>query len=176
MNKHSIFTSNVFRLAVLALAMVGAGSATAASTPADSSGTVVIPINIAKVTDLIFGSFAAGGTAGTVTISTSGARTKGGGVTLVGDDRGAAQFTVTGATGLNFGISLSGTTLTSGTDTMTFVPVSDLSGANTTSGAVASGTLTGGTQTLYVGGALAVAVNQPAGTYTGQLTATVEYN
>ena len=176
MNKHSRSTSHVFHLAVLALAMAGAGSAIAASVPADSSGTVVAPIKIEKAADLIFGSFAAGADPGVVTISTSGARTKSGGVTLISTAGGAARFTVTGATGASFGISLSGTTLTSGSDTMSFTPVSDLTGAKSPSGTVTTGTLAGGTQTLYVGGALAVLADQAAGTYTGSLTATVEYN
>jgi len=41
---------------------------------------------------------------------------------------------------------------------------------------VTTGTLTAGAQTIYVGGVLTVAANQPAGTYTGTVSATVEYN
>lgn len=177
MNKHSRFTPNTIKLAVLALALAlaGAGSAIAANAPATSRGTVVTPIEIEAATELVFGSFAPGAASGTVTISTSGDRTATG-VTLVGTAAGAAQFNVTGTAGLNYGITLSGTTLTSGANNMTFAPVSDLTGAGATSGTADRGTLSaGGTQTIYVGGVLTVAANQAEGEYTGSLTATVEY-
>ncbi|MET0980851.1 MAG: DUF4402 domain-containing protein [Telluria sp.] len=176
MNKHSRITSNVFRLAVLALAMAGAGSAMAADGTATTSGTVVKPIAVAGVADLVFGSFAAGTALGSVTISTSGARTSTN-VTLVGDERGAAQFDVTGTANLNYTFSLAGTTLTGpGGATMTFLPVSDLSGGGAISGAVTGGTLNAsGEQSVFVGGVLTVGSSQAPGDYTGELTATVAY-
>jgi len=59
---------------------------------------------------------------------------------------------------------------------MAFTPVSDLTASAITSGTVSTGTLTGGAQSIFVGGVLTVAANQPAGTYGGTVVATVNYN
>jgi spore coat protein U-like protein len=176
--KHIPFQRSVLRLAVFAACALGAtGSALAANATATSTGTVVTPIAIAKTADLAFGKFAAPA-AGSVTISTSGARTIGGGVLPVsGGATTAARFDVTGDTGATYSIALSGTTvLTSGSDTMAFATVSDLTAGNATSGNVSSGTLAGGAQSIYVGGVLTVGASQPAGSYSGTVIATVEYN
>jgi hypothetical protein len=164
----------VAALAVAGLALPGISMA--ANATASSSSTVVVPIQISKSADLAFGKFAAG-TGGTVTVSTSGARTVTGGVTAMTSSTTAAKFDVSGETGATYTITLSGpTVLTSGSDTMAFATVSDLTGANTTSGNATSGTLTAGTESIYVGGVLTVASAQAPGTYTGSVVATVEYN
>lgn len=164
---------------VAALAAAGLaipGISLAASATASSSSTVVTPITITKSADLAFGKFAAG-TGGTVTVSTSGARTVSGAVTGMSSTTTAAKFDVAGETGATYTITLSGTTvLTSGTDTMAFVAISDLTGANATSGGVTNGTLTAGAQSIYVGGTLTVASGQAPGTYTGNVIASVDYN
>ncbi len=59
---------------------------------------------------------------------------------------------------------------------MAFTTVSDLVGGAITSGNVTSGVLTAGTQSIHVGGELVVGAAQAAGTYTGSVSATVEYN
>jgi hypothetical protein len=60
---------------------------------------------------------------------------------------------------------------------MALVTCSDLTMANTTSGNVASGTLSAaGTQSLFVGGTLRVVATQLAGRYSGNIAVTVEYN
>ncbi|SFD77572.1 DUF4402 domain-containing protein [Massilia yuzhufengensis] len=175
MTKHARFTSHL-PLAALALALAAAtGSAAAAVATASSSSTVVTPIAITKATDLSFGSFAAGAGAGSVTVSTSSARTQVG-VVLMGGTITAAKFDVTGQSGLNYSIVLGGSTeLTSGTDTMAFATVSDLTGAGAVTGNVSSGTLGAGGQSIYVGGILTVGANQAAGSYTGNVSATVVY-
>ena len=176
MNK--IFSiSNGLRLAVMALAVAGTGSAIAATASADSTSTVVAPIKITKGADLSFGTFAGGSTQGTVTVSPNGARVADGGAVLMGGTVTAARFDVEGAAGATYSITLGGSTqLTSGTDTMAFTTVSDLAGGAITSGNVDSGALTAGTQSIYVGGVLTVGAEQAAGTYTGSVEATVEYN
>jgi spore coat protein U-like protein len=59
---------------------------------------------------------------------------------------------------------------------MSMTKFSDFTGANATAGIATSGTLNGGTQSIYVGGTLNVSASQAAGEYTGQITVTVEYN
>jgi hypothetical protein len=170
--------STYLTLSALTLAIAAAaGSASAAVATATSTSTVVTPITISKNADLAFGSFAPGATIGTVTVSPNGTRAVSGGVVAMGGAATAAQFAVSGQDGSTYSITLGGSTsLTSGGDSMTFTSISALTASAATSGNVTSGTLTGGAQTIYVGGVLDVAANQPAGTYTGTVTATVEYN
>jgi hypothetical protein len=169
MNKYFRSTSNVFSCAVLALAIGATGSAIAADTSAQATGTVIKPIQITKATDLVFGKFAPGATGGTVTIPTAGARGKTGDVFLTGPAGGAAKFDVTGEGGLNYSITLETTPLkkNGGEETMTFTVASDIT----------SGTLdAGGAQSFLVGGVLTVAAGQAVGDYEGSVKATVAYN
>ena len=176
MNKHLRFTSNVSRLAVLALAIAGAGSAIAATEQATSTGVVVAPIQITKMVDLSFGSFAAGASLGTVALGTDGSRTVTGGVVGLGGGSTAAQFDVVGQTGATYGITVVASALTSGANSMAFAPAVAVAAGAASTGVVATGTLTGGSQSIFVGGVLSVAASQAAGTYGGTINATVEYN
>ncbi|MDR3682758.1 MAG: DUF4402 domain-containing protein [Geothrix sp.] len=129
-------------------------------------------ISLSKVTDLNFGSAIMSGTAGTVVLTPTGARSATGGVTLAsGGLVGPATFTVTGDAAATYAITLpSSITLNgAGGATLTVSPV-----ASTPS---ATGLLDGtGQQTLAVGGTLNVAANQPAGAYSGTFNVTVAYN
>jgi hypothetical protein len=180
MNKHARFSSYGLKLAAVALALCSAGSAMAAPTTAtaNSTSTVITPISIAQKADLAFGKFVAG-PGGSVTISTSGARTSTG-VTLITSTTTAAKFDVSGEKSATYAITIpASVTLTggAGTDTMSFVPVNDLTAANATTGTVAAGTLDGsGKQSIYVGGVLTVAADQASGDYTGPINVGVEYN
>ncbi len=162
--------------AALALALaVPAGAATDTAT---ATAIVIVPIAIVKATDMSFGKFARGA-GGTVTVSTSGARTASGTIlSTIGSSPTAARFNVTGDNNATYAITHSGTTdLTSGSDTMALAKFSDLTAAGATSGNPATGTLDGtGAQSIYVGGTLTVAANQPTGTYTGTVIVAVEYN
>lgn len=160
----ALFTSNAF--------------AAAASDTATTSATVVTPIGIVNAQNLAFGEFAAG-TGGTVVLTTGGAASASGDVVLTGGTGAAAQFTVTGQADASFSIGISDDDLsyTDGaatTSTMTLATIHDLDGA--TQDSPASGTLTLGTQTLYVAGTLTVGSAQVPGAYTGTITATVNYN
>jgi len=184
----SIFFNKAFRRAALALAVAlgafGASNSFAADATTTSTATVIAPIAITKSADLLFGKFAPDAAAsGTVTVSTSGARTASGGAILssVGPTPTAAKFDVTGDNDATYGITWSGDTeLSDGAstpNTMALTKISDLTAGGAVTGEVASGTLgTGGTQSIYLGGVLEVGAAQVAGTYTGAVTATVEYN
>ena len=167
-----------------ALAAFGAGASApslAAQASANASATVVAPIAVAAVVDLVFGSFAPGA-GGSVTVSTSGVRTASGPVLLTATPSSAARFNITGQAGATYSIVHTGTvvltnTIGAGGETMALTKFSDLTGANATSGTATSGTLSGlGAQSLFVGGTLAVGPTQVAGLYTGTVVATVEYN
>jgi hypothetical protein len=179
MNKQTRFTSNGFKLAVMALALCGAGGAMAAnSATATSTGVVVTPIAVTKSVDMSFGNIAGGASAGTVTLTPAGVRTVAGGAVAAGGTPAAAKFDVTGSGTLTYAIDYTGTAtaLASGSDTMPFAAISDTSASAKTSGTVATGALTAGAQSIYVGGVLTVGINQNAGTYTGNIAVAVNYN
>jgi hypothetical protein len=178
MNKHSRFTSNGFKLAVMALALSGAGSAMAAPVPAtaNATSTIIAPINIQKMTDLVFGSIVPSASPGTVTLTPGGTRTAGAGAVLAGGTPTAALFNVTGEAGKTYTLTVTATALTSGANNMTLTPISDFTPSGVTVSNAAPGSLTGGAQSVYVGGLLAVGANQAAGNYTGSVTASVDYN
>jgi hypothetical protein len=184
MNKLSRFTSNGFKLVVMALAISGAGSAMAAPTPAtaDSTTTVITPIIISKDVDLAFGNIATSASPGTVTLTPGGTATANAGASLMtGVTPAAAKFTVTGEVGKTFAVTVSGTALTiqgGGSESMAFTPVSDFTASGIVTGNLsgATGSLATGTQSIFVGGVLSVAANQKPGNYKGSVTASVEYN
>lgn len=175
--------SNAAVASVVVLAGTGVlGSAYAAEATSVATSTVLAPIGITAPVVLSFGKFAPGA-GGSVTISNSGART-GSGVILssTSSTQSAARFDVTGEGSSTYAITHSGVTELSGptvatvVQTMALAKTSDLTGANVTSGNVSSGTLSSGAQSIYVGGTLTVGASQAAGTYTGAVTVTVEYN
>lgn len=176
--KFSVKSSCTFALA--SVAVLGALSASnvfaaAASDVAATSATVVTPIDITQAQDLDFGEFAAG-TGGTVVLTTAGGASPTGDVVLTGGTSAAAEFTVTGQADASFSIGVADNNLTH-TDTVTTMALAtthDLDG--TSENNPASGTLTLGTQTLYVGGTLTVGNAQTVGVYSGTITATVNYN
>jgi len=156
-------------LAILACA--GPRLALAASASASVSAAIVPAISISKDTDMNFADVIAGASSGTVVLTTGGARSATGGVTL-GNSAGtaAAAFTVSGDPSSTYSITLPGSaTLTSGANNMT---------VNTfVSSPSATGTLGGGgTQVLTVGATLQIGANQAQATYTGSFDVTVAYN
>ena len=144
------------------------------SATATATGTIIAPIAISKTADMNFGNIVSGAALGTVVLTPAGVRSKTGGVFLPGTAGtvAAASFTVTGAIGFTYAITLpaAATTVTSGGNTMTV--------DTWTSTPTVTGTLAGGTQTLTVGGTLHVGASQAAGTYVSgtAFTVTVAYN
>ena len=123
-------------------------------------------IAIVTTTNMCFGSFAvSNATGGTITIYANGTRSATGGITLVaGTTPTAAAFTVTGTVGHTYNItSLSGISCitSSGGNNMTI----DTFTSNPVADGTATGSLTTGSQILYVGATLHILAAQPSGTY-----------
>jgi hypothetical protein len=180
----AIFSRTNFRRAalasVVALGAFGSSNGFAADATAPASATVITPIAITKMVDLVFGSFAPGA-GGTVTVSTGSERTAAGPILSgVGVTPSAARFDVTGTGAATYGIAWSGAVLTNttgeGAETMALSRISDLTGTDAGSIEVTAGELTAGAQSIYLGGVLTVGSAQVPGAYTGNVTATVEYN
>ena len=173
--------SKLFALSIVMLGFSLSSSAQVTATAA-TSATIITPISIDWATDMNFGNIAVqASTGGTVTLDAEagalGRSTGGdGGVTLPAFDNGtvsAASFVVTGQAGYTYEITLPGSVvITNGT------PAEDMTVNAFTSTPNATGTLTAGTETLYVGATLTVAAAQPAGVYTNltDLAVTVNYN
>ena len=164
------------KILVFVIVMLAFSAATLAqvSATATATATIVGPIAITKDVDMNFGNVAVGAVAGTVVLTPAGARSTTGGCTLPATTGtvAAASFTVTGADGYTYSITLPGaaTTITSGANNMTV--------DTWTSNPTPTGLLTGGTETLTVGATLNVAGSQPAGTYVSgtPFSVTVNYN
>lgn len=144
-----------------------------ATTQSAASATIVGPIAIAHVSDMVFGDVAVSATvAGTVVLSPAGARTPTAGVTLpsTATPFSAASFTVTGTSGYTYTIALPVSITLTGTGPAMTVNAF-------TSTPTPTGTLTGGTETLNVGATLNVAAGQTAGAYSNAaFDVTVNYN
>ena len=166
------------RLTTLALAVIGLtlgssafAQSNSASTSANATARIVTPIAIAKTSDMNFGDVVAGGSAGTVVLTTAGVRSATGGTTLGNAGAtAAAAFNVTGQGSATYSISLpASTTVTSGGNTMT---VNAFASNPSGTGALSAG----GSQALTVGATLNVGASQATGTYTGTFNVTVTYN
>lgn len=172
----SIILAGTAALFLVAQATVALAAATAT---AEAKGQVLKPIGVTATTNLDFGRFMSGGSTGTIAVSAAGSASVTGGVTeITGNVPVAAKFDVTGEATTGFSISMPATvTLTNttggGNETMVVTLAKD---AVATAG---SGTLDGsGKLSVYVGGSLAVGMNQVSGLYknTTDFTVTVDYN
>jgi hypothetical protein len=159
--------------AVSALALIGAaapalaGSGNPASDTAQASATVVAPLTVTKVDDLVFGKVVQPTSgSGTATIAAlSGATASLTGLTAPsGQTTNPAKFTITGDATTTWTASVS-----------TLSTLSD--GASHTIPIVLSNsTLTGSPATVYVGGQITVASTDTPATYTGSITVSANYN
>jgi hypothetical protein len=166
-------------LAILAIAAFSNNANAQSSATATATATIVTPIGITKTlgVDMSFGNVAVTGTAGTVTLSTAGARTAIDGVTLPSTSGtvSAASFDVSGTAGYTYTSTIPETiTLTrnSGSETMTVTAI------NNSVGPTGKLDETSAKQNIKVGGTLNVAASQVAGVYKNDsaLTVTVNYN
>ncbi len=172
----------------LALSLTGlaasllASPAHASARDADAKVIVVTPLSFIQADDLEFGTMLAGPTAGTVTVSPFGVRTKTGGVTLVSGLVQPATFAGYGSTNQFVTISLTSNTYlmtrVGGTQTMqfdTFVigsnPLAQITTAPRTFRIVSAT----GLFRFPVGATLRVGANQTPGNYTGTFAITLNY-
>jgi|WetSurMetagenome_2_1015567.scaffolds.fasta_scaffold324155_1 hypothetical protein len=154
---------------------ISANAFAQATASASTSATIVAPIGITKNVDMAFGNIATTTASGTVTLSTAGVRTAGGGVTLPATTGTvtAASFDVSGSGNYGFSITLPGSAITldngSGNTVTVGTFVSNPSG---------TGALTAGAQTVLVGATLNIPAATVAGDYSNasDLKVTVNYN
>ncbi len=169
--------TKMFKFSAIALFLMAcaADASAQSSASATSTATIVTPITITKTTDMNFGNVAVQtGTGGTVVMTPAGVRSATAGVTLPGTvgTVAAASFTVNGQTGYTYAITLpASVTLSDASSNVMQV-------TNFTSTPTATGTLTGGTETLNVGATLNVDPAQAPGVYVSAtpFTVTVNYN
>lgn len=169
-SKSTVNAGKVCRISALAagavLLIAGAPAMAADNATATASANIIAPLAVTSTQNLAFGNILAG-TGGTVTISPTDARTKGGGVTLLaGATPTAAHFHVVGDTtgGATYAVTYS---------------KADLAGPGPSlalSAITPDVTPTSGTADIKVGATITIASGQTAGTYTGSVTATATYN
>ena len=160
-----------------AVATLGIASGAQAATSASANASATILTSLAVAVDpadntLNFGSIAPGASAVSVAVSPSGGLTCPTGVVCSGAVN-APTFNITGAANATVQVTFANAseTLSDGSsDTMTASSFltnlpSDVATLNA-----------GGTASFTVGGSLAVAASQPAGSYNGTLTVNVAYN
>lgn len=159
--RHSFIWRDAFALGLIGVGMV-------CTTPSTAQ-------TISDTTALSFGSFVAG-SGGTVVVSTASSRSATGDVTLIISGGGAAsQSTVTGTSGSTYSITLPANGVVSLSDGNGHSMAVDNFVSNPAATSGSTGLLSGGSQTLYVGGTLIVTNSQPAGSYSGTFSVTVSY-
>lgn len=157
-------------LGAVVLAFTVSKTTLAADATGSATSTVVAPITIAAGDDLAFGSIAPTASAGTVVLSTAGARSNTNVDLLTGGTVTAATFTVGGGANAAYSITLpTSATLTSGANNMTVNSFVHSEGGSPTIDGSGSGP-------IQVGATLQVGANQAAGSYTGTYQVTVSYN
>lgn len=164
-----LFMTKAASAVILAAAAFSTVAAEAA--PATATGTararILKQVTITNTSDLDFGTIVPATAAGTVGVSTGGARTCGAGLTCTGTTS-AANFNITGTVGTVVTVTApASVTMTSGTNSMTA----------TLTRSAATVTLAGGAVngTVQVGGTLNVAATQADGTYSGTFNVTIDY-
>lgn len=170
--RHRILLAALAMLAVPLPALAAPGGSVTVT--GSASATVIRPIRIVATAPLRFGVMAQPAAAGTVTVSTAGVVSTGGG--MVGNTaiaQGSAgpqagRFRVTGEPGRQFVVNLPAAATVSrsggGTMTITLFTVGALSGSPS------------GTRDIAVGGTLSVGAAQAVGTYNGTYQITASYN
>lgn len=151
--------------AVMAAALMAGQAQAANSVSAGATVEIAAPIAITQDTALAFGNIGPSAASGTVTIAVGGGKSVTGGVSDLGGSHAAGAFTVTGASGASYSVTIPASVSLTGPGTAMSASLTD----------DASGTLTGGSETFNVGATLSVGANQTAGSYSGTYTVSVDY-
>ena len=159
--------------AIFAFSTISFGQDTSTGT-ANAGANIITPISIVKVTDINFGDLVPSTEESvTVVMNQSGVITSAAQYYLSTGTRTAASFTISGEADHTYKINCPTTIALAGPgDDMTLTFNSSLASLAIDGTPL---TLTGGTQTLNLGGSLALAKNQTAGAYTGTFNVTVAY-
>ena len=151
-----------------------------ATASATASATILRPITITKATDMNFGNVVPSSAAGTVVLLPDGTRSSTAGSTFIPSNPGtvtAAAFTIEGEGAATYSVTLPSSVSLAGNGTaMTVATFTSTPGAVAGDGVLSGSAGTAGTQTLLVGGTLAVGASQGAGSYSGRFDVTVAYN
>lgn len=176
--KHNNFmryrsSANVYPTILLVTAMASTWTQTQAATAtATVDANIIMAISMTTRNGLSFGDISAGSTSGTVILTSSGARTATGGTTVNTSTSGnPSTFDVQGEPNASFSITLPASVILSNSSSQTMT-VDNFTSSPSPSGVLDSS----GKQTLFVGATLNVSANQPFGSYSGQMSVTVDYN
>lgn len=165
---------------VAALALTG-GAANAATTDVPISAVVLAPVQITQTRTMMFGSMTvATGSSGTLTVTNLDGTSATGGVTIVGSNAQAGGFTLKGSTGVNIDVSAPASVQITHTVTNTIKMTVDQFKINAAAGTINATpfvrSLAAATETGFrLGGRLTASAAQAAGTYTGSVTLTANY-
>jgi hypothetical protein len=172
-------------IAAIAAGVIGASgfAQTANAVTGNAQAVLVAPISITESTALNFGSIANSVSAGTSTfvINNDGsAPTVGANLAQVGTAATRGIFAVSGTGSLAYTVTIpaGSITLTESGGAGHTMSVGTFTSRTASTGAGTAGTLSSGSDTVYIGATLTVgtaAVNE-AGTYNGTYTVTVAYN
>ena len=171
-NMRAVFNKNIIPCLGLLLALSVTVPAYAATATATVTADITSTMTVRTINGLVFGALAAGAEAGTLMLSAGGARTTTGGVTVNRAIAGSpATFDIQGDPNATYSITFpAAVVMTNGSPNSMVVD-------KFTSSPEATGVIdASGQQTLFVGGTLNVNSNQAFGTYSGELTVTVDYN
>lgn len=151
---------------------------TAATTGVPIQAIVLDPVQITQTRVLNFGSLTEAGTGGTLNVDNADTPTPGGSVSSIGGTIQAGGFTLKGSTGRAIDVTApASVALSDGSANTMAVASFTVNGAGGTINSTAFTTSLGAATVtgFRLGGTLTVGAGQAAGTYTGSVTVTANY-
>ena len=172
-DKFSFVVDNVFKqCCAVIISLVFCVPAISATATATATAKITNTMTVRVASSLFFGELSSSAEAGALALSPAGVRTTTGGVTVNSAVKGTpAAFDVQGHPNATYSVSFPAAVIMTNGSPNTMVIEKFISSPETTGVLDASGQ-----QTLFVGGTLNVDSNQAFGTYSGELTITVDYN